>query len=33
MTLAFEKLGQEGAGRTRSENEDSHVCEECITGE
>jgi len=32
MTLAFEKLGQEGAGRTRSENEDSHVWEECITG-
>jgi len=27
MTLAFEQLGQEGAGRTRSENEDSHVCE------
>ena len=32
MALAFEKLGQEGAGRTRSENEDSHVWEECITG-
>ena len=32
MALAFEKLGQEGAGRTRSENEDSHVLEECITG-
>ena len=33
VTLAFEKLGQEGAGRTRSENEDSHARKECITCE